>query len=47
MSRVELPVRNGRGGGYRTYFVKTGINPCAWRVNVETPSGSSASSAST
>jgi hypothetical protein len=39
MSRVELPVRGGREGGYRTYSVKTGIIPGAWRVNVETPSG--------
>ena len=39
MSRVELPVRGGRGGGYRTYSVKTGITAGAWRVNVETPSG--------
>ena len=39
VSRVELPVRGGRGGGYRTYSVKTGITPGAWRVNVETPSG--------
>jgi hypothetical protein len=39
MSRDELPVRGGRGGGYRTYSVKTGITPGAWRVNVETPTG--------
>ena len=39
MSRVELPVRGGRGGGYLTYSVKTGIAPGAWRVNVETPTG--------
>jgi hypothetical protein len=39
MSRVELPVRGGRGDGYRTYSVKTGIIPGAWRVNVETSSG--------
>jgi hypothetical protein len=39
LSRVELPVRGGRGGGYRTYSVKTGITPGAWRVNVETPTG--------
>jgi hypothetical protein len=39
LSRVELPVRGGRGGGYRTYSVKTGIMQGAWRVNVETPSG--------
>ncbi len=39
VSRVELPVRGGRGGGYRTYSVKTGIMQGAWRVNVETPSG--------
>jgi hypothetical protein len=39
VSRVELPVRGGRGGGYRTYSVKTGITPGVWRVNVETPTG--------
>jgi hypothetical protein len=39
MSRVELPVRGGRGGGYRTYSVRNGINAGAWRVNVESPSG--------
>jgi hypothetical protein len=39
MGRVELPVRGGRGGGYRTYSVKTGLTPGAWRVNVETPTG--------
>jgi hypothetical protein len=39
LSRVELPVRGGRGGGYRTYSVKTGITEGAWRVNVETPTG--------
>ena len=37
--RVELVVLGGRGGGYRTYSVKTGITPGAWRVNVETPNG--------
>jgi len=39
MSRVELPVHGGRGGGYRTYSVKNGIRAGAWRVNVETASG--------
>jgi hypothetical protein len=39
MSRVELPVRGGRGGGYRTYSVRAGINAGAWRVNVKSPSG--------
>jgi Protein of unknown function (DUF2914) len=39
MSRVELPILGGRGGGYRTYSVKTGITAGAWRVNVETPTG--------
>ena len=38
-SRVELTVRGGRGGGFRTYSVKTGIFAGAWRVNVETPNG--------
>jgi hypothetical protein len=39
LGRVELAVRGGRGGGYRTYSAKSGIMPGAWRVNVETPSG--------
>ena len=39
MSRVELPVRGGRGGGYRTYSVRAGITAGAWRVNVESPNG--------
>jgi hypothetical protein len=39
MSRVELAVRGGRDGGYRTYSVKTGITQGAWRVNVKTASG--------
>jgi hypothetical protein len=39
MSRVDLAVRGGRDGGYRTYSVKTGITPGAWRVNVKTASG--------
>ena len=39
VGRVELPVHGGRGGGYRTYSVKTGIAAGAWRVDVETPSG--------
>jgi hypothetical protein len=37
--RVALPVRGGRGGGYRTYSMKRGVWPGAWRVNVETPTG--------
>ncbi len=37
--RVELVVLGGRGGGYRTYSVKTGMTPGAWRVNVETLNG--------
>jgi len=39
MGKVELQVRGGRGEGYRTYSVKTGIRAGAWRVNVETPNG--------
>jgi Protein of unknown function (DUF2914) len=39
MDRIELPVRGGRGGGYRTYSVKAGIIAGAWRVNVETTTG--------
>jgi hypothetical protein len=37
--RIALPVRGGRGGGYRTYSTKRGVWPGAWRVNVETPTG--------
>jgi hypothetical protein len=37
--RIPLSVRGGRDGGYRTYSVKSGIKPGAWRVNVETPTG--------
>ncbi len=39
MDRVELPVRGGRGDGYRTYSVKADVATGAWRVNVETPKG--------
>jgi hypothetical protein len=39
MDRIELPVRGGRGDGYRTYSVKTGVTAGAWRVNVETTNG--------
>jgi len=34
-SRVELPLFGGRGGGFRTYSVKTGLIAGQWRVNVE------------
>jgi hypothetical protein len=37
--RVELPLLGGRGGGYRTYSMKSQVSPGAWRVNVETPGG--------
>jgi hypothetical protein len=37
--RIALPVRGGRDGGYRTYSVKNGVKPAAWRVNVETANG--------
>lgn len=37
--RIALSVRGGRDGGYRTYSVKSGVKPGAWRVNVETPTG--------
>ena len=37
--RIPLSVRGGRDGGYRTYSVKSGLKPGAWRVNVETPTG--------
>lgn len=36
---IALRVRGGRGGGYRTYSVKSGLRPGAWRVAVETPTG--------
>lgn len=38
-SRILLPVRGGRGGGYRTYSMKKDLWPGAWRVNVETSTG--------
>ncbi len=38
-SRVELEVRGGREGGYRTYSVMNGVTPGAWRVNVESLNG--------
>ena len=37
--RIPLSVRGGRDGGYRTYSVKNGLKPGAWRVNVEIPTG--------
>lgn len=37
--RIALSVRGGRDGGYRTYSMKGGVRPGAWRVNVETPNG--------
>jgi hypothetical protein len=37
--RIRLSVRGGRDGGYRTYSVKSGLKPGAWRVNVEIPTG--------
>jgi len=39
VSRVELPLSGGRGGGYRTFSVSRQIRAGAWRVNVETPGG--------
>ena len=39
VSRVELPVRGGRGRGYRTFSVSAAAAAGAWRVNVETPGG--------
>jgi hypothetical protein len=39
MSRIELPVKGGRGGGYRTYSRKTGVVAGAWRVNVKAGNG--------
>lgn len=37
--RIPLSVSGGRDGGYRTYSVKSGLKPGAWRVNVEIPTG--------
>jgi Protein of unknown function (DUF2914) len=37
--RIPLSVRGGRDGGYRTYSVKSGLKPGAWRVNVEIRTG--------
>ncbi len=38
-SRVDLSLLGGRGGGYRTYSMKSQVPSGAWRVNVETPGG--------
>ncbi len=38
-TRTELPLVGGRGGGYRTYSIKSDLMPGAWRVNVETERG--------
>lgn len=37
--RIELSLQGGRGGGYRTYSMKSQVPRGAWRVNVETPNG--------
>jgi hypothetical protein len=37
--RISLPIRGGRGGGYRTFSTKSGLRAGAWRVNIETPNG--------
>jgi len=37
--RIDLSLLGGRGGGYRTYSMKSQVTPGAWRVNVETPGG--------
>lgn len=37
--KIFLPVIGGRGGGFRTFSVRSGLLPGKWRVNVETPQG--------
>jgi hypothetical protein len=37
--RVVLPVVGGREGGFRTYSIKSNLDPGQWRVNVITPRG--------
>ena len=37
--RVELPIVGGRDGGYRTYSLRSTMEPGFWRVNIETPRG--------
>ena len=38
-SRVSFPISGGREGGYRGYSIKVGLEPGAWRCNVETARG--------
>lgn len=38
-SKINLPVVGGRGGGFRTYSVRSGLASGKWRVNVETSEG--------
>ncbi len=39
VNRINLPVVGGRDGGFRTYSLKTLIQPGRWRVNVLTEEG--------
>jgi len=36
---IQLPVVGGRDGGFRTYSVRSDLNPGKWRVNIKTESG--------
>ena len=36
---VDLPLIGGREGGYRTYSMRTNLEPGQWRVTILTPSG--------
>ena len=38
-SRVDLPVIGGRGGGFRTFSVRSNLSSGKWRVNIETLEG--------
>ena len=39
VTKVPLTIIGGRGGGYRTYSVKTNLEDGKWRVDVETEKG--------
>ena len=38
-SEINLPVVGGRDQGFRTYSLRSNLNPGKWRVNVKTQSG--------